>query len=117
MTEKIKIHRATNKTKMPDDGLIEYEAARFKITGDDFGIVHLSEIQRWMAMSPAVQVEFFRTEKEAYKMVDAWEERMKKALIATFERNEVQKCPEVPKEFMDFLNKLKDRKSACRERV
>jgi len=107
MTEEFKIYRSTNKTKMPDDGLIEYETARLKVSGNDFGIIHLSEIQRWMAISPAVQVEFFRSEKEAYKMVDEWKERMKNILVAKFERNEIQKCPEVPKEFTDFLNKLK----------
>ena len=107
MSEEFKIYKSTNKTKMPDDGLVEYETARFKISGDDFGIIHLSEINRWMAISPAVQVEFFRTEKEVYEMINAWKERMNQALIAKFERNEDQKCPEVPSEFSNFLTKLK----------
>jgi len=106
--EEFTIYRSTNKTKMPDDGLIEYEGARFRISGDDFGIVHLSEIGRWMAISPAIQFEFFRSESAAMKMVNEWKERMKKALIAEFERNEMEKCPPVPQEFSDFIEKLKD---------
>jgi len=108
MNEEFSIYRSTNKTKMPDDGLIEYEGARFRISGDDFGIVHLSEIGRWMAISPAIQFEIFRSESKAMKMANEWKERMSQALIANFKKNEEKECPKIPQEFKDFLQKIKD---------
>jgi hypothetical protein len=104
--ENFEIYRSTNKTKMPDDGLIEYEGARFRISGADFGIIHLSEINRWMGINPAIQFDFFRSEKEALKMAEDWKERMSNALIAEYKKDN-DECPPIPKEFTSLLDKVK----------
>jgi len=102
------VYRSTNKTKMPDDGLIESECARFKTSKMDFGIIHLSEIQRWMGISPAIQFEIFRKESEAVRMMEDWKKRLEEALFPIVQRRLGDDCPDVPEEFYSFYNVLKE---------
>ena len=61
----LEVYHSTSKCQRPDDGLIESECARFKSSGADFGIVELTSIKRWLTISPVLQFEIHKTEKEA----------------------------------------------------
>ena len=79
------VYRATNNIKRrPDDGLIESECARFKVSEKDFGIIHLSEIARWMTINPSLQFNFHQSERAAIKEMQLWEEKHKEKLCAKF---------------------------------
>ena len=79
------VYRATNNIKRrPDDGLIESECSRFKVSEKDFGIVHLSEIGRWMSINPTLQFDFHQNEKDAIKEMQLWEEKCKDKISAKF---------------------------------
>ena len=106
------IYRATNKTKMPDDSLIEAECTRFKVSRKNFGIIHLSEINRWMGISSAIQFEIFRTEKEVVNMMEKWKKRMSQAVFPDIQKreegiSEEDKCPDISQEFTDFIDAIK----------
>jgi hypothetical protein len=79
------VYRATNNIKRrPDDGLIESECARFKVSEKDFGIVHLSEIARWMTINPSLQFNFHQSEKTAVAEMELWKEKHEDKTCAKF---------------------------------
>jgi len=79
------VHRATNNIKRrPDDGFIESECARFKVSEKDFGIIHLSEIGRWMTINPTLQFNFHQTEGSAVKEMEQWKEKNEERIFPKF---------------------------------
>lgn len=107
--ENFDVYRSSNNIKRkPDDSLIESECARFKVSGADFAIIHLSEIQRWLTITPVLQFNFHSSEKDAIAAKSQWQQKLKDGIFAKYVEN-TQKDEKLPTELDNCINALKER--------
>jgi len=107
--DQFEVYRSTNNLKRkPDDSLIESECARFKVSGADYAIIHLIDINRWLTISPVLQFNFHQTEKDAVIEMNAWKEKIKDSIIVKYTANsQISKKP--PTELDSCIQALKER--------
>lgn len=90
------VYRTSNNIKRrPDDGLIESECARFKVSEKDYAIVKLPEIKRFMIINPVIQFKFCKTEVEAVQEMENWQKKFEEMFFAKYVEKKIdQKEPE-----------------------
>lgn len=108
MSKEFKIYTSTSKCKRPNDDLVESECARFKASGSDFGIVTLTEIGRYMTISPVVQFAFYKDEKKAQEEADKWEEKINDAIFAKYQQN-TQDSELPPENIISLIETVQER--------
>jgi len=106
--KKIDIYTSTSKCKRPNDDLVESECARFKASESDFGIISLTEIKRFMTISPVIQFAFFKDEKEAKLEAQKWQGKLESALFAKFTQN-TQVAPSAPENIISLIEMVQER--------
>lgn len=104
----LNLYTATSKCNRPNDDLIEAECARFKMSGADFGIITLTEINRWLTISPVVQFAIRKSKKEVDEDVERWKESIKDGVFATHTKDS-HLSEKPPKEILDLITGIKEK--------